>query len=177
MMSENKTVTQAEAPEAQAAQLEGAFKEAWTLLAPIARAHDAPAAHRLDVTLEPEDLPTALQALIDAQWGYLATITGVDLGPEAGVIEVLYHVCARADVLWLRVHTPREAAEVPTICGVIPSASFYERELSEMLGVTVRGTPDPRLLFLPDEWPADVYPLRKDFEPSGAQSAGEGAEQ
>ena len=168
-MTEHDTLTQPAAPE-----VEGALQQAWTLLEPFAKGHDAAGAHRLDVMLAPDDLTAALQGLIDARWGYLAAITGIDLGPEAGVIEVLYHVCAGADVLWLRVHTARDAAEVPTICGVIPSASFYERELREMLGVTVRGTPDPRLLFLPEDWPADVYPLRKDFEQTGAHEAGEG---
>ena len=33
----------------------------------------------------------------------------------------------------------------------------------EMFGVTVVDTPNPDRLFLPDEWPAGVYPLRKDF--------------
>jgi Ni,Fe-hydrogenase III component G len=32
-----------------------------------------------------------------------------------------------------------------------------------MLGLTVTGTPDPSRLFLPDDWPDGVYPLRKDF--------------
>ena len=32
-------------------------------------------------------------ALVDARWGYLAAITGLDLGVEAGQFEVLYHFC------------------------------------------------------------------------------------
>jgi Ni,Fe-hydrogenase III component G len=52
---------------------------------------------------------------------------------------------------------------VPSICGVIPSAGFFERELGEMLGVTVDGIPDASRLFLPDDWPDGVYPLRKEF--------------
>ena len=52
---------------------------------------------------------------------------------------------------------------VPTICDIIPSATLYERELMELFGVTVEGTPDPARLVLPDEWPEGVYPLRKSF--------------
>ena len=40
----------------------------------------------------------------------------------------------------------------------------FERELSEMFGVTVVGIPNPERLYLPDDWPEGVYPLRKDFE-------------
>lgn len=125
---------------------------------------ERPAPERLEVWLATEDLLAAVRAVVDDEWGYLAAITGLDLGVEEGQIEVLYHFCRGAAVLGLRVLTPREAAMVPSVCPVIPSAGFYERELSEMLGVTVAGTPDPARLFLPDEWPAGVYPLRKDFK-------------
>lgn len=157
-------------------QVRPALQHALDLLAAFAAPgaeENPPAPHRADVAIAPADLPAAIEALIDAQWGYLAAITGVDLGPEAGQIEVLYHLCAGADVLWLRLRLPRDDARVPTICGVIPSAGFYERELSEMLGITVVGTPDPRPLFLPEEWPQGVYPLRKDFEPGVLQGAEE----
>ena len=53
---------------------------------------------------------------------------------------------------------------VPSVCAIIPSASFFERELIEMFGITVDGTPNRDRLFLPDDWPQGVYPLRKDFK-------------
>jgi Ni,Fe-hydrogenase III component G len=65
-------------------------------------------------------------------------------------------------VLTLRVPTAREAASVPSVCGLIPSASVFERELVEMFGITVVGTPDNSRLFLADDWPDGIYPLRKD---------------
>jgi Ni,Fe-hydrogenase III component G len=55
---------------------------------------------------------------------------------------------------------------IPTVCNLIPSAIFFERELIEMFGITVEGTPNTDHLFLPDEWPEGVYPLRKDFQPN-----------
>ena len=165
-----------------ATQMRPALRQALDLLAAFAvptasgAEENPPAPHRADVAIAPADLPAAIEALIDAHWGYLAAITGVDLGPEAGHIEVLYHLCAGADVLWLRLRVPRDDARVPTVCGVIPSAAFYERELSEMLGITVVGTPDPRPLFLPEEWPQGVYPLRKDFEPGALKRVEESSE-
>jgi NADH:ubiquinone oxidoreductase subunit C len=118
----------------------------------------------LDVTITPDELLTVIQTLLDNDWGYLATITGVDLGVEAGQIEVLYHFCHGAAVVTLSVKVPRDNAVVPSICGIIPSASFFERELIEMLGITITNTPNTDHLFLPDNWPDNVYPLRKDFE-------------
>jgi membrane-bound hydrogenase subunit beta len=44
----------------------------------------------------------------------------------------------------------------------MPGATFTEREKQEMLGIEVVGIPDPRRLFLPDDFPEGVYPWRKD---------------
>ncbi len=140
-----------------------ALEIAQTLLAQWARETATPEPKRLDVTITPADLIPAVTALREARWGYLAAITGLDKGKDKAQIEVLYQFCSGAAVLTLRVTIPRDAAVVPSVCGVIPSASFLERELMEMLGVQAEGTPDTSRLFLPDDWPAGVYPLRKDF--------------
>ena len=42
---------------------------------------------------------------------------------------------------------------------------MYEQELIEVLGVAVIGAPERGRLFLADDWPVGVYPLRKDFQP------------
>ncbi len=124
-----------------------------------------PEPNRLDVTLASKDdlIPIAV-ALRVKRLGYLAAITGLDLGPEAGYLEVLYHFCTRAAVITLRVRLPREGPSIPSLCGVIPSAEAFERELSEMFGVEVEGLPNPMRLYLPDDWSEGVYPLRKDVD-------------
>jgi Ni,Fe-hydrogenase III component G len=141
------------------------------LLAAWAKATATPEPNRLDVTIVVDDLLPTVNALREARWGYLAAITGLDLGTEVGEIEALYQFCAGPAVVTLRVRLPHAAARVPTVCEVIPSASFFERELSEMFGVTVTGTSYPNHLYLPDDWPEGVYPLRKDFVvPEAAQT-------
>jgi len=141
------------------------LQRAGELLAPFAKGTNNPETNRLDVQIAASDLPTAASALTNASWGYLAAITGMDLGPEANEIEALYHFCEGAAVTTLRIHLPREGCpEIPSISDQIPAASFFERELGEMLGVTVLGTPDPSRLFLPDDWPVGVYPMRQDFK-------------
>jgi Ni,Fe-hydrogenase III component G len=124
---------------------------------------EQPEANRLDVYIDPANLPAAIKTLHQTRWGYLVTITGLDQGAEADSLEALYHFCNNNAILTLRVQIPKADPTLPTICGIISSASLVERELSEMFGITVVGTPDPAHLFLPDEWPDDQYPLRKDF--------------
>jgi Ni,Fe-hydrogenase III component G len=139
-----------------------ALKSAADLLVGWAIETATPEANRLDTIVAGGNLLSAVRALVRAHWGYLAGITGLDLGVEAGQMEVLYHFCAGAAVVTLRVRVPRDQAAVPTICGLLPAASFYERELREMLGVEISGLTNVDHLFLPDDWPDGVYPLRKD---------------
>lgn len=143
---------------------EKSLQTAKTLLGRWAEGVEAPEENRLDVVVTADNLLPAVKVLHGTEWGYLGAITGLDLGPEDGRIEVLYHFCAGGAVVTLRVPILRDSASVPSVCGLIPSASFFERELSEMFGVTVVDTPNPDRLFLPDDWPAGVYPLRKDFD-------------
>ncbi|MBK6328027.1 MAG: NADH-quinone oxidoreductase subunit C [Chloroflexi bacterium] len=125
----------------------------------------------LDISVHPDELLEVVQTLLDGDWGYLITITGLDLGPEAGEIEILYHFAEGAAVVTLSVRVERETAVIPSICPIIPSASFFERELVEMLGITILNTPNTDHLFLPDDWPADTYPLRKEFNTENQQAA------
>lgn len=143
------------------------------LLEAHASAITRPEPNRLDASIDLQDLLQAVRMLVSSHWGYLAAITGVDPGVDAGGFVVLYHFCAGGVVVTLRVHIPRDAPAVPSVCEIVPSASFFERELIEMFGIAVEGTPDPSRLFLPDEWPDGVYPLRKDFtmETDGEKNA------
>jgi Ni,Fe-hydrogenase III component G len=142
---------------------ESLLEQAVQLVGARAAGQNTPEPGRIDLTVEPGNLLASLQSLVAAHWGYLSAITGLDLGPEAGRMEVLYQICHAAAVLTLRVPVARENPVVPSVCGIIPAASFFERELIEMFGVVCEGTPDARRLFISDDWPEGVFPLRKDF--------------
>ncbi len=146
-------------------QEHSALHMAITLLEPRALRITEPAAHRVDVYLDVGRLLPAVNSLREVRWGFLTAITGLD-DIKANEIEVIYHFCNGSAIVNLRVRLPRETASIPSVCGVVPSATFFERELSEMFGVNVLGTPNPDRLFLPDEWPTNVHPLRKDFVPA-----------
>jgi NADH:ubiquinone oxidoreductase subunit C len=153
------------------------------------------------VVVKREHLLEAVKALVDARWGYLITITGLDLpwpkpaaakaavapkpdataapkppseamaaeaGPMEDKIEALYHFTEGPVVATLRVTVPYADPRVPSICPLVPTATLYERELQEMFGFVVEGTPVNDRLVLPDDWPDGVYPLRKSFKGLGA---------
>ena len=124
-----------------------------------------PETDRLDVLVTAEDLRSAVTTLHDAKWGYLSAITGLDLGVESGQLEALYHFCNGPAITTLKVHVPRTGdACLPTIEDIIPSATFFERELSETVGFQITGAKSMDRLFIADDWPEGVYPLRADFK-------------
>jgi ech hydrogenase subunit E len=144
-----------------------------------------------EIDTTPAEILPAVTALSAARWGYLSAITGLDHGADArsaadsgaaasasaapveaavsAPLEVLYHFVRGPAVLTFRVKLPRGAPSVPTLSAVVPSALIYERELAETLGVTIVGIPDNRRQFLSDDWPENLYPLRKDFSPLSAE--------
>jgi Ni,Fe-hydrogenase III component G len=125
-------------------------------------------------TTRPEDFR------LDVDRYYLSTITGLDnlkpldlnIPTPAAIegsttpddsLEALYHFSCKAAVVTLRVKVPRKAPALPSICGLIPSATLYEREAMDMFGFEFIGTPNTDRLLLSDDWPKGVYPLRTDF--------------
>jgi membrane-bound hydrogenase subunit beta len=122
-----------------------------------------PDRRRIFLKVAPADLVAAVALLRDTyDCAYLATISGVDTG-EGKPFEILYHFASPVANINLRIEVLKGDAHFSSICGVIPGAVLYERELQEMFGVVVDGIPDPRRLNLPDDWPEGQYPLRKDW--------------
>ena len=52
----------------------------------------------------------------------------------------------------------------PSITQYIHAANLYEREIRDLYGLVPEGHPDPRGLIFHQNWPPDLYPLRKDFD-------------
>lgn len=64
----------------------------------------------------------------------------------------------------LRVKIDREKAEVPTISNYLVGALVYEREIHDLFGIVSVGHPDLCRQILPEDFPAGVYPMRKDVK-------------
>lgn len=63
------------------------------------------------------------------------------------------------DPSWLRLETTLSSDSYPALTPKVHGASWYEREIAEMFGITPIGHPAPHRLRLHD-WPPDVYPMR-----------------
>ncbi len=108
------------------------------------------------------DLVNTMQTLKNSGIHFLGTITGLDLGDR---FEVIYHLYNDDGiVLNLKTFTERMSPKVPSVTTVFPGVFLYERELMDLLGIDVEGTPPNRRYPLPDDWPAGQFPLRKDWK-------------
>ncbi len=98
----------------------------------------------------------------DLEFTNLCTMTGLDEGERYAFI---YHLAAKDNtvVLNIKTFTPRDGAVIHSVTGHFPSAEMYEREVSDLLGVTVTGLPEGRRYPLPDNWPEGQHPLRKEW--------------
>jgi len=114
---------------------------------------------RVFATTDKKRSRAAMLALKRRGVQHLSTISGVDRGDA---ITLVYHIDCNPVLLNLKLNLPKRMPKVRTVTDIFPGAILYERDLMEMLGIKVEGHPDPRRLFLPDDWPAEVYPLRKE---------------
>jgi Ni,Fe-hydrogenase III component G len=135
-------------------------------------ASNVPEDNRLDIWVSRENFKLVVQEIVNKRWGYLITITGLDIAPvidsenietQPGQLEALYHFTKDSAIMTVRIKVPYADPKLESICDLIPSATIYERELIELLGFDIVNTPNTDRLVLPDSWPEGIYPLRKSF--------------
>ena len=111
--------------------------------------------------------------------GYIATAQGRNLNrpmtqgyqalptPKEKRFPVNYHLLAiKPGAPRLRVQVWVDDGEtVPSVVLVWPSADWYEREVWDMMGITVDGHPNPERLIMDEDW--EGHPLRKDYPLGG----------
>jgi Ni,Fe-hydrogenase III component G len=89
--------------------------------------------------------------------------TGIDAD---NCFELLYHFaydqlgCVITIKAFIR---DRENPAIESITQFLPVAEGIEREIHDVLGIDFKNHPNLRRLILADDWPAGVYPLRKDL--------------
>ncbi|ELR70296.1 NADH-ubiquinone oxidoreductase chain C [Fulvivirga imtechensis AK7] len=115
------------------------------------------AANLLDVCKE-------LHANEKTYFDMLSCITGLDNGPEAGTMEVVYNLYSipYEISLMIRVVISRKDPEVSSVTEVWKTADWLEREIYDMFGIWFTGHPDMRRILMPADW--EGYPLRKDYQ-------------
>ncbi len=96
-------------------------------------------------------------------------IVGTDEGDDLGLIYLISG--AEHVIVSLHVRVPKADPRILTMTGLYRSFTLFERELCDLFGAVVEGLPEGRRYPLPDNWPRDQWPLRKEWDPNGLESA------
>lgn len=100
-------------------------------------------------------------------FNYLSDMGGIDRFEEDDRFEVFYSLISieRGKRIRLKVRVDEDDPVVPTITGVYEAANWNERECWDMMGIRFEGHPDPRRIFMPDDF--EHFPQRKEFPSLG----------
>lgn len=129
------------------------------LIKPYLEEVEAEKEKRVTIKVEKERYRDLLEDLRKEGVKHLSAITGTDLGEE---FELIYHLdWNQGTLLNIKINLPKEEGRVKTITDLFPGAILYERENMEMLGIEFEEHPDPRRLFLYEDWPENGHPLRE----------------
>ena len=114
--------------------------------------------------IQPPQVRPATRALIEEMGSRFLVTVGIDQRPLEGGYGIVHLFSMDRDNLFVALDCSVAEGEerIDSITPIIPGAGWSEREFRDMVGVEPEGHPDPRRLVLPDDWPGDLHPLRRD---------------
>ena len=93
-------------------------------------------------------------------YDYLKKITAIDYADHLEIIYIVYNMKEKKQEI-LRVKLSPTDPKIDTVMYVYKAADWYEREMSEMFGIKIKGRKIKRLLL--EKWNGVDPPLRKSF--------------
>lgn len=126
--------------------------------------------------VELNDLPEAVRFLYYDMGGYLSTMIANDERSINKHYALYYALSMEGGKMFegdeiaqdekcfvtVKVLVSPENLTYPSVTPLVPACVWYERESYDMFGLVAEGLPDKRRLVLSDDWPKDLFPLRKD---------------
>ena len=121
------------------------------------------------ITIDKSAVHQAAEALMDISYPHLACISGYDKGRDDENLRVQYIFTiyggepSAETVVVFSLDVPKANPVLPTITDLMEGTAFTEEEKTEYLGIRIEGLPSAaHRFFLPQDFPEDLYPLRKD---------------
>ncbi|PSV32108.1 hydrogenase 3 large subunit [Photobacterium sp. GB-27] len=121
--------------------------------------------NQVTITVKMTSLVEVMKWLYYDQGGWLTVTFGNDERTLNGHFAVYHALSMEGEVkswVTVKVLVDANSQEFISITPTIPAAVWGEREVRDMYGLRPVGLPDERRLVLPDDWPEDLHPLRKD---------------
>lgn len=126
--------------------------------------------------VELNDLPEAVRFLYYDMGGYLSTMIPNDERSINKHYALYYALSMEGGKMFegdeiaqdekcfvtVKVMISPDSLTFPSVTPLVPACVWYEREAYDMFGLVAEGLPDKRRLVLSDDWPDNLFPLRKD---------------
>ena len=128
----------------------------------------------IDETVTPKGIKVAAADILNAMdflfrneacyFDMLSCVTGIDNGPAAGTMEVIYNLYSIPfnQHLTVKVILSREKPEIESMAHIWKTANWHEREIFDLDGIHFKNHPDLRRILMPTDW--EGHPLRKDYK-------------
>lgn len=93
----------------------------------------------------------------------LVDAVSVDRFTKQNRFEMIYNIISYEtnERIFVKVKLDSKAPSMKTLSDVWKSATWYEREAYDLMGINFEGHPDLRRMYMPENY--DYHPLRKDF--------------
>ncbi|HJJ54549.1 MAG TPA: NADH-quinone oxidoreductase subunit C [Methanocorpusculum sp.] len=121
------------------------------------------------ITIEASAVHQAAEALMSISYPHLSCIAGYDKGANDPNLRVQYLFSiyggenGSETMVTFSLDLPKADPVLPTITDLMEGTAFTEQEKTEYLGIRIEGLkPAEHRFFLPQDFPENVYPLRKD---------------
>ncbi|MFC1501938.1 NADH-quinone oxidoreductase subunit C [bacterium] len=117
------------------------------------------------ITIRPKSLRSIANALLNTfKFRFLVNVGSDEVHLHGKyVISYIFSQDILKLFLCVQVHVDPIHPFIDSITPLIPGAGWAEREVRDLIGVHPKNHPDPRRLVLADDWPENMYPLRKEF--------------
>jgi Ni,Fe-hydrogenase III large subunit/Ni,Fe-hydrogenase III component G len=111
------------------------------------------------------ELPALADAVVAHLNGRLVSLFATDERADRRrfVVHHVWSVPQARTFLRIAAAVEQSAPAFPSIAARHPAANWFEREVMDLFGLTPLGHPNPERVSLHDDWPAGVWPLRKDY--------------
>ncbi len=125
---------------------------------------EQPLENRMYLTCKSENSYAVNKFLFENVKARFVTASGID---AEHCFEILYHFSydELGCVITVKaIIDDRQNPSIESIAPFLPAAEWVEREIHDILGIEFKNHPNMRRLILADDWPAGVYPLRKEVK-------------
>ncbi len=118
------------------------------------------------ILVDPANLVSAVGKLQNKGLTHISTVIGLQ---EGELLTALYPMSGQVKdtslnrTLYVKTQVPMDNPLLDTLVHLFPSIDVYERELTDLLGFQFKNVPVRDKLVLPDNFPDNMFPLRKEF--------------